>query len=53
VDIKTVAETVNQLVADRAQRIAMTEACRKAREIYCWEMDKSTLLSVYQQILAA
>lgn len=53
VDPQTVSTVVNQLMADKDKRLAMTQACLQARDKYCWQNEKNALLSIYQKIMAA
>ena len=53
VDPQTVSTAVNKLMDDKGKRKAMTQACLQARDKYCWQQEKNTLLSIYQKIWAA
>ncbi|MBM3432119.1 MAG: glycosyltransferase family 4 protein [Bacteroidetes bacterium] len=50
---KAVAATVNRLIEDKNQRAAMTAACYQAREVFCWENEKNTLISLYKSVFVA
>lgn len=50
VDPQTVAESILNLMKDSAKRADMREACRLAREKYCWQEEQSSLINFYQSV---
>lgn len=53
VDPIPVAEKVNQLIHDSVALDRMREACRAAREKYCWQREERALTAIYQTIFSA
>lgn len=47
---KIIAENVCQLMKDAVKRADMSNACRLAREKYCWQNEQEQLLTVYNRI---
>lgn len=47
---ETIAKSLNQLLEDDSYYQRLQDNCMKAREVYCWQEEAKTLLSVYKQI---
>ncbi|MEN9525929.1 MAG: hypothetical protein RLZZ256_1313 [Bacteroidota bacterium] len=52
-DPKSIAESICKLMVDAEKRAEMTNACRQAREKYCWQNEEYRLLTVYNQIFGS
>jgi glycosyltransferase involved in cell wall biosynthesis len=48
-DPVSVSKAVNELMNDESRRMAMTNACIQAREVYYWENEEVKLLSIYKR----
>ena len=50
--VEAVANAINRTMDDNELREKMTNAARRAREIYCWQKEEKILLSFYQRVFS-
>lgn len=49
---QSIAEALNRMIEDKAYYERLKSNCLLAREMYCWQEEEKTLLSVYKQLFA-
>lgn len=49
---QAIAEAIRKMLTDNNQVEIMLEACKRARELYCWQTEEKALLSLITPLLA-
>jgi hypothetical protein len=49
---ESIAEAIKGMSTDSNQMEIMLEACKRARELYCWQKEEKTLLSLITPLVS-